>query len=391
MKKLFLAVFVIAILSLVGVFSYKLVLKKPIPTKKTAQKSQKKSPLLAYRAPIYPKVAKKRSVAAPGKQTYTITQTHHSPNFTQAVIDPEDVKVGQKQTMTVTLGDEKASITEVVAEIETDTGIIKNSLKRISGTDRQGVWEGSWIVKDTHDTTYITTFKAVNKIGEKGEARISWTDPGCSADGGVGHGTALTITASCTVSGVDGADGGLFTINSTSNGTVTIAASAVLSANDFTISAGNLSENSSGSVSIVAGSVICMTDGDADGYPATTTQYADGSACQGGRRRRYLMTAVSTVDCNDAVYSATNNCSGCTTSADCNPPTTGCDLQTYTCSTDYCDRCDNGPETCTANGYTNCDYAPAICTNCCGFRSFYSTHRCWKGLPACALTTPPTC
>lgn len=388
MKKTSFAVFIIVILSLIGFFSYQIVLNKPTSTKKLAQKTQKTSPLLAYRAPMYPKTAnKKRSAAAPGKQTYTITQTHHSPNFTQAVIDPEEVKVGQKQTMTVTLGDEKAPITEVVAEIETDTGIIKNSLKRISGTDRQGIWEGSWIVQDTHDTTYITTFKAVNSLGEKGEARISWTDPGCSADGGVGHGTALTITANCTVSGVDGADGGLFTITS---GTVTIAASAVLSANDFTISGGTLSENSSGSISIVASSVICMTDGDADGYPATTAQYADGSACAGGRRRRYLLATINTLDCNDAAYSTTNTCGApsCTTSADCNPPTTGCDLNTMTCTTDHCDACDNGPEGCTgAGGYNNCDYAPAICSNCCGFRNLYQMHRCWPAADCIRLGT----
>jgi len=296
MKK---ALLIFIIFSLPIFLAFKYLTSKP-PLKKS-------QPLLASRIPV--RSAKRKSAAAQGKQTYSITQAHHSPNFIEAVIDPEDVRIGQKQTMTVTLSDEKAPITEVVAEIQTDNGIIKNPLIRISGSDQKGVWEGSWIVKDTHDTTYVTTFKAVNKIGEKGEARLSWTDPGCTTD--ANHGTAVTITSNCTISGIDGADGGRFTINSTSNGTVTIAAGGVLSANDLEIVAGNLVKNNdSGVISIVSGSVICMTDGDADGYPLNTTQWADGSACQGGRRQRSVMTAITTLDCNDGAYSTTNSC-GC--------------------------------------------------------------------------------
>lgn len=278
----------------------------------------------------------RRSVAAPGRQSYSISQAHRSPNFTQAIIDPEDVRLGQKQTMTVYINDEKAPITEVVAEIQTDKEIIKYPLQRVSGTDQDGVWESSWIVKDTHDTTYVTTFKAVNNIGETGEARLSWTDPGCSTN--ANHGTSVTISANCTISGVDGADGGIFTV---SGGTVTIAAGGTLSAASFSLSGGALVKNNdTGVVSIVAGSVICMTDADADGYSSATTQYADGAACAGGRRRRYLMTAVATLDCNDAVYSATNTC--CT--------------DTWVCDTCY--------DTCCASCCNSVGYCGGTCDGC---------------------------
>jgi hypothetical protein len=337
----------IAALLLIGIgfFSYQKGIKKA-PIKKM---SQQKLPLLASRTSVSSETikTKRKSAAAPGKQRYTISQNHHSPNFTQAIIDPEDVRVGQKQTMTVTLGDEKAPITEVIAEIQTDIGIIKNPLKLISGTNQNGVWEGSWIVRDTHDTMYVTTFKAVNALGEKGEARLSWTDPGCSDDATVGHGTAVTITANCTITGVDGADGGLFTITS---GTVTVSAGAVLSTNDLLITGGTLVKNNdSGVVSVVSGSVICMTDGDADGYPLDTAQYADGSACSGGRRRRNLMTKISTIDCNDAVYSVGNSCGNCW--AISNVCDSGC---TYSVASVFCGSSFPAGSVCNGSGTGNC-------------------------------------
>lgn len=288
MRKIF---FLFIILSLPVFFNFRSLVKKP---------AQKENPqLLASKLPINTSTAigKRKSAAAPGKQTYSISQTHRSPNFTEAVIDPEDVRLGQTQTMTVTINDEKAPITEVIAEIETDKGIIKNALNRISGTDRDGVWQGSWVVKDTHDTTYVTTFKAVNKIGEKGEARLSWTDPGCSTD--ANKGTSFTTTANCTITGVDGADGGTFTL--AAGHTVTISAGATLVAGIFTIpaSGGTLISNSTGGIDVASTNVICMTDADTDNYSPATTQYLATTSCAAGKRRRNLMTSVVTLDCND--------------------------------------------------------------------------------------------
>ena len=291
-------IFLVLILSLPVFFNFRSLVKKPLP---------KENPqLLASRLPINSSIstAKRKSAAAPGKQVYSIAQTTHSPNFTQAVIDPEDVRLGQTQTMTVTINDEKAPITEVIAEIETDKGIIKNALNRISGTDQNGVWQGSWVVKDTHDTTYVTTFKAVNKIGEKGEARLSWTDPGCSTD--TNKGTSFTTTVNCTITGVDGADGGTFTL--AAGDTVTISAGATLVAGIFTIptSGGTLISNSTGIVDVDTTNIICMTDADTDNYSSATTQFLSTTTCAAGKRRRNLMTSVVTLDCYDANPATTN-------------------------------------------------------------------------------------
>lgn len=287
MRKIF---FLFIILSLPVFFNFRSLVKKP---------PQKENPSSIT-------TAKRKSAAAPGKQVYSISQTTHSPNFTGVVIDPEDVKLGQTQTMTVTINDEKAPIKEVIAEIETDKGIIKNTLNKISGTDQNGVWQGSWIVKDTHDTTYVTTFKAVNKIGEKGEARLSWTDPGCSAD--ANKGTSFTTTINCTITGVDGADGGTFTI--AAGHTVMISAGATLVAGIFTIptGGGTLISNSTGGINVASTNVICMNDADADNYSSATTQYLATTSCAAGQRRRNLMTSIVTLDCNDASYNTSNVC-----------------------------------------------------------------------------------
>ena len=242
--------------ALIGVFFFYRNYQTPKETKKPSP------PRLASAKPVSGGISlsgtkKRKSVAVPGKQTYSIISSHKSPEFTKAVIDPEDVKLGEKQTMTVSVKDEKATIVSVIAEIETDKGKINHPLFLKNGDASDGVWEGSWIVKDTHDTTYVTIFRAKNKIGETGEARISWTDPGCGCTG-----TNCTISGNCTVSGTDGADGGTLTIN---GGTVTISSvGSYLVASVLNVAGGALSLSYTATVYIYNPTVICMTDGDSD-------------------------------------------------------------------------------------------------------------------------------
>jgi hypothetical protein len=231
---------------------------------------------------------KKKSLAAPGRQEYSISSAHRSPQFYKAVIDPEDVRVGEKQTMTVYVKDGKAQIVEVIADIETDNGAVKHPLTLKSGRPDDGVWEGSWVVHDTHDTTYVTVFTAKNSLGETAQSRLSWTDPGCGCTG-----TDCTVSSSCTVSGVDGADGGTLTVS----GSITVPAGATLVYGSTLNVSGTLNVNSTG---VLQSGDICMTDADSDGYAANTTQYADGSSCASGRRRRYLMASITTLDCYES-------------------------------------------------------------------------------------------
>jgi hypothetical protein len=342
----------------------------------------------------------RKSVAAPGRQVYSVFQSHSSPVFTKVIIDPEDARLGQKQTMTAYIKDDKAPILEVIAEIKTDNKIIQVPLQRISGTDQDGVWEGSWVVEDTHDTTYTTIFKALNKENESSEIKLSWTDPGCSTD--ANHGTNLVISSSCTISGVDGADGGLFNI--TTGGTVTISSGATLVAARLAIKGGVLIKNVNSIISVSSNNIICMTDSDADGYSPTTTQYWETGSCSAGKRRRYLLTSITNTDCYDynanarpgqtTCYSShrgdgsfdyncdgsQSSCGACATSYTSTPG-----LAPRSCVNNYCYTpnpvpwftgytCSNPTTTCGASGYScsgsqaaGCNYYP------CSLYDYYAT------------------
>lgn len=256
-----------------------------LPKKVTSSQPPKSQAEILFSSNLQPT---KKSLTAPGKQTYSITMAHNSPELYKAIIDPEDVKLGQKQTMTVYVKDQEALIKEVIAEIQTDKETIKHPLTLKSGNGNDGVWESSWIVRDTHDTTYVTRFIARNTLGETGEARVSWTDPGCSCTG-----TNCTVSTTCTVSGVDGADGGTLTVSA---GGITVPAGTTLLAGALTVSGGYLTVNDTGTISVVSTNTICMTDADSDNYPANTTQIAN---CTSGRRR-YLMASITATDCVDS-------------------------------------------------------------------------------------------
>ena len=201
---------------------------------------------------------------APGPQTYTISGGHHSPNFTQATIDPLVVSVGDTQTMTVKIND-TYSITSVEARVETDNGTQTYSLSLVSGTNLDGTWQGSWIVHDTHMTTYRTTFYALDSNNESASDTLSWSDP-CTVPG---SGT-WAVTAICTIgtgssstfAGVDGAD-----ISLNTGGDVTLIANSTFyfnSGKSIIFNGGSLNKASGASV---AKGDLYIDDADGDHYP----------------------------------------------------------------------------------------------------------------------------
>jgi hypothetical protein len=329
--------------------------KKSITVKKEAPRLfASTQPNVANSAPI------KKSLAAPGRQTYSISTTHHSPDFYKAIIDPEDVKVGQSQTMTVYVKDEKAPITEVTADIQTDKEIIKHPLKRISGTDKDGVWESSWLVHDTHDTTYVTIFKAKNSLGETGDARLSWTDPGCGCTGGAD----CTISTTCTVSGDEGAGGGTLTIT----GSVTVPNGTYLTYGATLNMSGTLNLNDGG---VLKPGSICGGVGAGVACPGADT-------CQ-------ISTRLYNPQCNGSgtcQFASSQDCSAhvCQTGGGCSAGS---------CLT-INNRADNYPDI--GCGYYNCN-SNGTCRTSCGTDANCSTGRscvgsvcvssCWKTFGSC--------
>lgn len=117
------------------------------------------------------------------------------------------------------------------------------------------------------------------------------------------------VSSSCSFAdSVDGADAGTGstntgTINVSSGATLTISASQTVATGSLTITNGNVVIISGGQVK--SGTPLWVVDSDGDGYPDSTTQYAQTSAPTNGIRRN---AASSETDCDSGTYSETNTC-----------------------------------------------------------------------------------
>ncbi len=239
---------------------------------------------------------KKEKIELPaGSQTYAIQARFNSPEIYEATIDPVDVKPGDTQIMVVKIKDEDAPIKNVLAKVETDTGVKTFVLERTSGSLEDGTWRGEWVVRDTHDKTYHTTFVAENEIGETSQVTLTWTDPCYPPAGG-----NWIIYGSCNtgVNAIVGADNGNISFNGSY--TMQVEAGSKLVRNSgfsLTVGPGTLVVNNTAQI---LETNLWMYDGDSDNYPNSTTQYAQDTSPGAGYRRRYLMSTISSTDCNDS-------------------------------------------------------------------------------------------
>ena len=233
-----------------------------------------------------------------GHQEYRIAQAAEAlPPIRNAVIDPPDVHVGNTQHLSITV-EADAPLPVVRAQIETDHGIKILPLTEEKVERNLRTYSGSWIVKDTHDTTYHTKFVVQDTQGHENSFVMAWTDA-CS----IPQGGNWTLSSACTISSADGID----------NGNVTISAGGSLTLNaSFAYNAGFSVSISGGSVAIGSGqgfrqTNIWQVDADADNYISSSTQYLQDSAPTNGRRRYLLNTAI---DCNDGSASLYQNLTG---------------------------------------------------------------------------------
>ena len=272
------------------------------------------------------------------------------PKFLEGKIDPLDVSVGDTQNMRVVVQD-SVGIVSVTAEIETDkdtvvvplkkTGIVtyenlmperyavqEGQLKilskedielnykqkilaekdgliksvRAAGGDKE-VWEGSWVVRDTHTTTYHTVFKAKNTAGQEKSLTMAWSDP-CFANPPFGGNKNITSSCSFGAVGVgsygavDGWDGGNITLDPGVN------VSSLETVGYFVWNPGkSITIGSNASFTLTSGhqlrqSCLYLTDGDLDGDALSSIRsYNDGCGTVSGKNR--LQSIVSLSDCDD--------------------------------------------------------------------------------------------
>jgi hypothetical protein len=156
--------------------------------------------------PIDPSEQEPNYTLAPVGQTASLSISGGSDvRLTNAVINPLHVYVGQTQTLSVTVNS-ASPVTSVTATTELDHQTITLELEETS--PGSGVFSTSWVVFDTHVQMYRTTFTATNQAGQNGSVTLAWSDP-CS---GITQGTNSSLSGDCTVSAVDGLDGGNLTV-----------------------------------------------------------------------------------------------------------------------------------------------------------------------------------
>lgn len=267
-----------------------------------------------------------------GPDTYRISQRSTvSPRIIQATIDPPDVHVGNKQTLTVVVqGD--TSISFVEAQIETDHGtktvllglvgpvadadlaperwivdgsnhLVLNDHQSPSAASLASVanaadapnlkYQGGWTVEDTHNTKYHTKFIVRDAAGRENSITLAWSDA-CGVP--AGGNWSLSSNGNCTISSVDGVDGG----NATIDGGATLTLNST-----FAYNPGQSISVTSGAIAIGSGGALQQTylwvhDTDGDGYPGPTQLAQDTNP--GGWQRRYVGNPFDCDDSNASVY-----------------------------------------------------------------------------------------
>jgi len=102
---------------------------------------------------------------APGAHTYSVT-TKSVPTIYQIVVDPLNVNYSASQTVTASIRDTNGNpITSVSGSAITDTKSVNFTLTRISGTETDGVWQGTWVLQDSICQNYQVKISATSQSG----------------------------------------------------------------------------------------------------------------------------------------------------------------------------------------------------------------------------------
>jgi LysM repeat protein len=100
-----------------------------------------------------------------GAQTYSVT-TKTIPKIYQIVVDPLNVDYLASQTVSVSISDTNGNpITQVSGQAITDTKTINFALTLISGSQTDGVWQGSWVLQDSICQNYQIAITATSQSG----------------------------------------------------------------------------------------------------------------------------------------------------------------------------------------------------------------------------------
>jgi len=278
------------------------------------------------------------------------------PKFLEGEINPVKVAPGSTQKMRIVV-QSLSGIASVIAYIETDNGtttvplkktgvitwselmperyIVENNVLKVlspiqiqarfisnvladqiilpkniahAATGDKEVWEGSWVVRDTHERDYITVFVARDNSGNENNLTLAWSDP-CETEldfGGAKFPTASSAwaPASCTLTtSVIGVENNDVSIGSTVN--VNLGSSVFVWNPGYKITIAN-----GGSITINTGSLVqdelVWMDPDGDGWVVSGNRFRNGnkpacsSPCVYRRQDALSGSPATTQDCYDS-------------------------------------------------------------------------------------------
>lgn len=275
-----------------------------------------------------------------GKNQFTVSGGRDdAPRIIQGEIDPLDVRPGDTQRMKIVIQSEK-EIASVIAQIETDKGIVevplvfegktaqkdilpnpyfinekrelvilpiqkasdniaKSSIIKVSeaiGADRL-TYSGSWIVKDTIAKKYRTKISVVDVDGIENSITMAWSDPCGTANS---YSDTLYIS-NCTTAVVQGNSKGNLAVGRVSpvaNPTITLNTNGILYVEQgYTLSLIGTSQIvvNGGTIRIAYSSAL---DQDGDNYAIGSIALTDTPAT-GYYRTLNRVAAMNWTDCND--------------------------------------------------------------------------------------------
>ncbi|MBU0777289.1 hypothetical protein KKH23_03765 [Patescibacteria group bacterium] len=188
----------------------------------------------------------------------------------------------------------------------------------------------------------------------------------------------FTVTSDCVFAGlVDGVDEGTVSSNTAiltvQSGILTVNADQAVVFGILSLTGGSVAL--SGQLNV--GMPIWVVDADADGYPASTTQYAQTNAPTNGRRRNLMISL--TADCNDSLNTVHTNTWVCDTCYE-----SCCDSHGYCGGTCTSSSCAQGPFANCAAPYDvwNYPYNTCYCSYCPIYENCnpYSCNCAWQCL-----------
>ena len=104
-----------------------------------------------------------RSLAT-GRQTYLVQTKGIGPTITDLTLDPIDPAPNQLQFVSIKIIS-SSPVKYVNYHLKTDNKTSQYTLNLSEGTDRNGVWIGTFLVDDTYLSTYMATIEAENNAG----------------------------------------------------------------------------------------------------------------------------------------------------------------------------------------------------------------------------------